>query len=406
MSNMDKAPKSRVYVYKGTTARGRKVSGRINDTDINNVKLTLKRYGVNVKTVRKDYLSMLRSTKIKNTDITFFTRQLATMIRSGVPIVRAFTVIIEASDKVSVQHLLQSIKQDIEGGAWLYEALGNHPKYFDPLFVALVETGERSGSLQIMLDRVATYKEKNEILKMKVKKAFKYPAFVLFVSMAITILLLVKVIPVFQRMFEMSKVALPAITQMVVNLSVGVRSYGILFLIAIIPIGFYLRRQLQNSMKLQDKRDALLLKLPVLGDILHKSIIARFSRTLSTTFAAGLPLISALESAAKASGNAVYRNAILDIRQDVIGGQTLFNAMRSSMLFTGAVVQMTQVGEDSGTLDEMLDKVAEYYENEVDNTVDGLMSLLEPMIIVLLGVIIGTLVLAMYLPIFKMGKAF
>lgn len=402
----DKAPKSHVYVYKGTTSRGRKVSGRINDTDINNVRLTLKRYGVNIKTLRKDHLGVLRSTKIKNADITFFTRQLATMIRSGVPIVRAFTVIIEATDKVSMQHLVQSIKQDVEGGSWLHEALSKHPKYFDPLFVALVETGERSGSLQVMLDRVATYKEKSEILKMKVKKAFKYPAFVLSVSMLITVLLLVKVIPVFQRMFELSKVPLPAVTQMVVNLSVGVRSYGILFLIAIIAIGFYLRRHLQSSMKLQEKRDALLLKLPVLGNILHKSIIARFSRTLSTTFAAGLPLISALESAAKASGNAVYRNAILDIRQDVIGGQTLFNAMRSSMLFTGAVVQMTQVGEDSGTLDEMLDKVAEYYENEVDNAVDGLMSLLEPLIIVLLGVVIGVLVLAMYLPIFKMGKAF
>ena len=207
-------------------------------------------------------------------------------------------------------------------------------------------------------------------------------------------------------MFESSKVALPAITQFVVNLSFVVRSYGIFILIALIMIGFYLKKAIRNSVRLQDKRDALLLRLPILGDVLHKSIIARFSRTLSTTFAAGLPLINALESAAKASGNAIYRDAVLDIRQDVIAGQTLVGAMRNSMLFNGTVVQMTQVGEDSGTLDEMLDKVAEYYENEVDNAIEGLTSLLEPIIIVFLGVVIGTLVLAMYLPIFKLGKAF
>lgn len=403
---MEKAPKSHVYVYKGTTARGRKVSGKINDISITNVQSTLKRYGVNAKSIRKDYFSMFRSTKIKNTDITFFTRQLATMIRSGIPIVRALNVIIEASDKIAMQRLVQKIRQDIEGGAWLHEALAKHPKYFDALFVALVETGERSGSLQTMLERVAAYKEKNEILRMKVKKAFKYPLFVFGVSIAITALLLIKVIPVFQRMFESSKVALPAITQFVVNLSFVVRSYGIFILIALIMIGFYLKKAIRNSVRLQDKRDALLLRLPILGDVLHKSIIARFSRTLSTTFAAGLPLINALESAAKASGNAIYRDAVLDIRQDVIAGQTLVGAMRNSMLFNGTVVQMTQVGEDSGTLDEMLDKVAEYYENEVDNAIEGLTSLLEPIIIVFLGVIIGTLVLAMYLPIFKLGKAF
>lgn len=398
--------KSYVFVYKGTTARGRKVSGRINDISIENVKVTLRRYGVNIRSVHKDRFGILRSTKIKNTDITFFTRQLSTMIRSGIPIVRALTVIIEASTKTAMQNLVQTIKQDIEGGAWLYEALAKHPKHFDTLFVALVETGERSGSLQIMLERVATYKEKNEILRMKVKKAFKYPAFVMLVSIAITALLLIKVIPVFQRMFETSRVALPAITQMVVNLSMIVRSYGVIIIIAVISLVVYLRWALQASLALQDKRDALLLKLPIFGDIMDKSIVARFSRTLSTTFASGLPLISALASAAKASGNVVYRNTILDIRQDVIGGQTLVNAMRSSMLFNGTVIQMAQVGEDSGTLDEMLDKVADYYENEVDNAIEGLTSLLEPLIIVFLGVIIGTLVLAMYLPIFKMGKAF
>ena len=296
------------------------------------------------------------------------------------------------------------LKADIESGTNFETALRRHPRYFDDLFCSLVGAGEQSGALETMLERVATYKEKSELLKAKIKKAMKYPIAVIVVAIIVTAILLVKVVPVFSDLFKSFGAELPAFTQMVVNMSEWMQQYWwmMMFLIAAAVIGFSEGKK--RSKKFRDFLDRLTLKLPIFGNIAYQAVIARFSRTLSTTFAAGVPLIDALNSTAGATNNVVFYNATQKIKQDVATGQQLQFSMRSTNLFPSMVIQMVGIGEEAGSLEEMLDKVATYYENEVDNAVDGLTSLMEPMIMAILGVLVGGLVIAMYLPIFQMGQ--
>jgi type IV pilus assembly protein PilC len=303
-----------------------------------------------------------------------------------------------------MKDLVLSIKADIEAGGTFAAALRKHPRYFDDLFCSLVESGEQSGALETMLERVATYKEKSEILKSKIKKAMKYPIAVIVVAVIVTMILLIKVVPVFSDLFSSFGAELPAFTQMVVGMSEWMQSWWFVLIVIIgaAIIGFSEAKK--RSKKFRDFLDRLTLRLPIFGNIAYQAIIARFSRTLSTTFAAGVPLIDALDSTAGATNNVVYYNATQQIKNDVATGQQLQFSMRSTNLFPSMAIQMVGIGEESGSLEEMLDKVASHYESEVDNAVDGLTSLMEPLIMAVLGVLVGGLVIAMYLPIFQMGS--
>jgi type IV pilus assembly protein PilC len=326
------------------------------------------------------------------------------MLAAGIPLVQAFEIVGNGNDKPSMQKLILDIKAEVEGGTSLHEALGKHPLYFDDLFVNLVEAGEQAGALESLLDKVATYKEKTEALKKKVKKALFYPAAVLVVAVIVTVILLVFVIPQFEELFKGFGADLPAFTQMVINLSKFVQSEGI-FIAAVVAGAFWTFFYFQKrSRKMREFLDRVQLKIPIIGPILVKSAIARYARTLSTMFAAGVPLVEALESVAGATGNIVYEDAVLRMRDEVATGQRLQRAMEATGLFPNMVIQMIAVGEESGSLDSMSAKVATFYEAEVDNAVDSMSSLLEPLIMAILGVLVGGLVIAMYLPIFKLGS--
>ncbi len=341
---------------------------------------------------------------ISTLDITIFTRQLATMMKAGVPLVQSFEIVAEGLENPSMREVVLGIKSEVEGGNTFAGALRKYPRYFDNLFCSLVESGEQSGALETMLDRVAIYKEKSELLKQKIKKAMKYPISVIVVAVIVTIILMVKVVPVFQDLFSSFGADLPAFTQIVVNMSNWMQKYWFVFLLIVgIIIATFLEAK-KRSKKFQDFLDRTALKLPIFGDLVYKAIIARYSRTLATTFAAGVPLIEALESTAGATNNVVYEQAVMKIREDVATGQQLNFAMRVSNKFPAMAVQMVAIGEESGALDAMLDKVASHFENEVDNAVDGLTSMMEPLIMAILGVLVGGLVIAMYLPIFQMGS--
>jgi type IV pilus assembly protein PilC len=336
-------------------------------------------------------------------DIAVFSRQLATMLAAGIPLVQGFEIIGAGHDKPAMQRLILDIKSDVEGGTSLHEALAKHPLYFDDLYINLVEAGEQAGALEGLLDKIASYKEKTEALKKKVTKALFYPAAVLVVAIVVTMILLIFVIPQFEELFKGFGADLPAFTQMVINLSRFVQSY-IIYIGAVVAgifwTFFYFKKR---SKKMREFLDRAALKMPVIGPILNKAAIARFARTLSTMFAAGVPLVEALESVAGATGNIVYENAVMRMRDEVATGQRLQRAMETTELFPNMVVQMIAVGEESGSLDTMSGKVASFYEAEVDNAVDAMSSLLEPLIMAILGVLVGGLVIAMYLPIFKLG---
>ncbi len=395
------------FLYEGTNRRGQKVKGEIPSKNMALAKAVLRKQGVNVTTIRKkskNPLEFLTKKKIGAMDIAIFTRQLATMMKAGVPLVQSFEIVAEGLDNPSMREVVVGIKAEIEGGSTFASALRKYPQYFDELFCSLVSSGEQSGSLETMLDRVAIYKEKSELLKMKIKKALKYPIAVIIVALVVTIILMVKVVPVFKDLFTSFGADLPAFTQMVVNMSNWMKSYWIVMIAVIVGTIGLLREAHKRSEKFRDFLDKSVLKLPIFGDLIYKAIIARFSRTLATTFAAGVPLIDALESTAGASGNVVYRKATMQIRADVMTGQQLNFAMRTTNCFPSMALQMVAIGEESGSLDAMLDKVATHFENEVDNAVDGLTALMEPMIMAILGVLVGGLVVAMYLPIFQMGS--
>ena len=326
------------------------------------------------------------------------------MMKAGVPLVQSFEIVADGLDNPAMREVVLGLKGEIEGGSSFAGALKKYPQYFDDLFVSLVTSGEQSGALETMLDRVAIYKEKSELLKQKIKKAMKYPATVIVVAIVVTIILMVKVVPVFQDLFSSFGADLPAFTQMVVNMSKWFQKYWWLTILLIgLGIGAFIEAN-KRSQAFRDFLDRAFLKAPIFGDLVYKAIIARYSRTLATTFAAGVPLIEALDSTAGATNNVVYRNAVQQIKEDVATGQQLQFAMRTTNLFPSMAVQMVGIGEESGALDAMLEKVATHYENEVDNAVDGLTSMMEPLIMAILGILVGGLVVAMYLPIFNMGS--
>ncbi|OUY06733.1 type II secretion system F family protein [Acinetobacter populi] len=396
------------FSYEGVDRKGLKIKGDLPAKNMALAKVTLRKQGITVRKITQkreiEFLNKLFKKKVTTLDITIFTRQLATMMKAGVPLVQSFEIVAEGLDNPSMRDVVLGIKTEVEGGNTFAGALRKYPQYFDELFCSLVESGEQSGALETMLDRVAIYKEKSELLKQKIKKAMKYPATVVVVAIIVTIILMVKVVPVFQDLFSSFGADLPAFTQMVVNMSKWMQSYWFLLIIGIGALVFGFLEAKRRSKKFQDFLDQTALKLPIFGDLVYKSIIARYSRTLATTFAAGVPLIDALESTAGATNNVVYEKAVMRIRDDVATGQQLQFAMRQTQRFPSMAIQMVAIGEESGALDSMLDKVATHFENEVDNAVDGLTSMMEPLIMAVLGVLVGGLVIAMYLPIFQMGS--
>lgn len=402
-----KAPKQFHYAWEGADKKGQKVKGEMTAETSAVVKAQLRKQGISPIKVNKKAAPLFGSGKGKPVDakdIAAFSRQIATMMKAGVPLVQSFDIIGRGHEKQSVQDLLLGVKADIEAGNTMADSLRKHPKYFDDLFCDLVDAGEQSGSLENMLDRIATYKEKTEALKSKIKKALNYPIAVVVVATIVTAILLVKVVPQFQDIFQSNGADLPAFTLFVIGISEFMQKYWWMFLIGIIAFIVVYRKAYQSSKNLRDKQDKTLLKLPVIGVILHKAAVARYARTLSTTFAAGVPLVEALDSAAGASGNALYRDAIFKIRDDVTTGMQMNLAMQSTGVFPNMVVQMVAIGEESGSIDAMLSKIADIYEGEVDDAVDGLSALLEPVIMSVLGVLVGGLIIAMYLPIFQMGN--
>ncbi len=392
------------FAWEGKDKRGTRVKGKSLAPDAAALRADLRRQGIAASKIKKQSNALRKGGGVKPQDIAVFSRQLATMLAAGIPMVQAFDIVGNGSDKPSMQKLVLDIKAEVEGGSSLHEALAKHPLYFDDLYVNLVEAGEQAGALESLLDKVATYKEKTEALKKKVKKALFYPAAVLAVAVIVTIILLIFVIPQFESLFKGFGADLPAFTQMIINLSKFVQNQGIfLGLVCAGAIyGFIYAKK--RSKKMRETLDRMLLKFPVIGPILNKSAIARYARTLSTMFAAGVPLVEALESVAGACGNIIYENAVLRMRDEVATGQRLQRAMENTGLFPNMVIQMIAVGEESGSLDAMSAKVAIFYEAEVDNAVDSMSSLLEPLIMAILGVLVGSLVIAMYLPIFKLGS--
>jgi type IV pilus assembly protein PilC len=392
------------FAWEGRDKRGQRVKGKSLAPDETTLRSELRRQGIAPSRIRKQSQALRSGGKVKPEDIAVFSRQLATMLAAGIPLVQAFEIVGNGNDKPAMQKLVLDIKADVEGGTSLHEALGKHPLYFDDLYVNLVEAGEQAGALESLLDKVATYKEKTEALKKKVKKALFYPAAVLVVAVVVTIILLIFVIPQFESLFKGFGADLPAFTQLVINMSKFVQSEGI-FLGAVIGGGVYAFIYFKKrSRAMREFLDRMMLKFPIIGPILNKAAIARYARTLATMFAAGVPLVEALESVAGATGNIVYENAVLKMRDEVSTGQRLQRAMEAAGLFPNMVIQMIAVGEESGSLDEMSGKVATFYEAEVDNAVDSMSSLLEPLIMAILGVLVGGLVIAMYLPIFKLGS--
>jgi type IV pilus assembly protein PilC len=391
------------FVWEGKDKRGHKVRGKSLAANEQALRADLRRQGVAATRVKTQ--SKVGGGKVQPQDIAVFARQLATMMSAGIPMVQAFEIIGNGHEKPSVQKLVLDIKANIEGGSTLHESLAKHPLYFDDLFVNLVEAGEHAGALETLLDKIATYKEKTEALKKKIKKALFYPAAVLLVAVIVSAVLLIFVIPQFESLFKGFGADLPAFTQMVVNMSKFMQHQG--WIVGVVTAGaiygfMYFHKRSRNMRRAIDRA---MLKFPIIGPILVKSAIARFARTLSTMFAAGVPLVEAMQSVAGATGNIVYEEGTLRMKDEVATGQRLQRAMDNTGLFPNMVVQMIAVGEESGSLDTMSAKVAEFYEAEVDNAVDSMSSLMEPMIMAVLGVLVGGMVIAMYLPIFKLGAA-
>jgi type IV pilus assembly protein PilC len=391
------------FTWEGTDRAGKKVKGKVVAISEAAVRSELRRQGVVATRVRKQSQLFQSKGKVSAGDIAIFSRQLATMMTAGIPLVQAFDIIGAGHENPAMQKLILAIKSEVEGGTSLANALSKHPLHFDDLYVNLVSAGEQAGALETLLDKIATYKEKTEAIKKKVKKALFYPAAVVVVAFIVTAILLVFVIPEFESLFKGFGADLPAFTRLVIDISNVVRAKGLLIVIAIGgAVGAFLYFK-KRSRPFRHFLDRAILRVPVIGPILNKSAIARYSRTLATTFAAGVPLVEALNSVAGATGNIVYENAVLQMRDEVATGTRLQRAMENTELFPNMVNQMIAVGEESGSLDDMSGKVADFYEEEVDNAVDSMSSLLEPLIMAVLGVLVGGLVIAMYLPIFKMG---
>ncbi|GAB5477351.1 MAG: type II secretion system F family protein [Marinobacter nauticus] len=401
----EKAQKLESYIWEGKDRRGNKAKGELTGSNLALVKAQLRKQGIIPDKVKKKPKPLFGGKKkITPFDIAMLTRQLATMMKAGVPLVQSFDIVADGLENKGLQELVMSIRNDISSGTGFASALRKHPRHFDDLYCNLVESGEKAGALEQMLDRIATYLEKTELLKKKVKKAMTYPIAVVVVAIIVTAILLVKVVPQFESLFQGFGAELPVFTQMVVRLSEWMQSWWFVVLLGIVGVIFTFKEAKRRSPKFSDFVDKYTLKLPVVGEILDKSAVAKFGRVLSTTFAAGVPLVDALDSVAGATGNAVYRDAVMRIKNDVSSGTQLQASMRQQDVFPVMAVQLTAIGEESGNLDEMLGKVAEHYEAVVDDMVDNLTALMEPMIMSVLGVLVGGLIIAMYLPIFQMGQ--
>lgn len=398
----EKEKKLPLYIWAGVDRNGRKVHGEMRAAGDAAIKTALRKQGYNKLIVKKQKVK--RARKINEKDLTLFTRQLSTMLKSGVPLLQALDIVGKGHDNPSVGNLLSTIKSDIEVGNTLTEALRKHPKYFDALYCNLVEAGEAAGILDTVLDRLAVYKEKILGVKSKIKSALFYPTAIIVVAFVIVAVIMIWVIPAFKELFSSFGADLPLPTKIVMDLSDGFVAYWWAIFGGIAGAFIGGRSMFKKSLKLQHMFQRYLLKAPVFGDLVYKGALARWSRTLATMFAAGVPLVEALESVGGATGNIVFEEATNEIRNKVSVGTTLTQALVEATVFPNMLIQMTQIGEEAGALDSMLNKVADFYEAEVDDAVAALASLMEPMIMAFLGVIIGGLVVALYLPIFKMGS--
>jgi type IV pilus assembly protein PilC len=406
-SSSPKVKEPDIYLWAGINRKGKKISGETEGISATQIKSEMRRQGIKptrVKKKPKALFGMDGGKKIIPADISVFTRQVATMLQAGVALVQSLEMIAMGTENKKMKKLILTINKKVQSGEPFSETLREHPLYFDDLYCDLVQSGEASGALDTIFGRVATYKEKAEALKSKIKKAMNYPVAVLSIAGIVTGILLVFVVPQFQEIFAGFGAELPAFTLFVIGLSEIMQAYWWMVLFGLVAAAYVFKQTHRRSPKFRDEVDAVLLKIPVIGVILNKAAVARYARTLSTTFAAGVPLIEALESAAGASGNAIYRKAIMEICTEVSAGNQMNTAMKATAIFPPMVTQMVAIGEESGALDSMLDKVANIYEGEVDDAVDGLTALIEPMIMAVLGVVIGGLIIAMYLPIFEMGK--
>ncbi|MDD1506775.1 type II secretion system F family protein [Pseudomonas sp. CNPSo 3701] len=405
MAAAAKAPKTSTFVWEGKDRKGSIVKGELSGQNPALIKAQLRKQGINPTKVRKKGMSLGGTgKKIKPLDIALFARQMATMMKAGVPLLQSFDIIADGVEKPAMRKLVDELKQHVAAGNSFAAALRTKPEYFDNLFCNLVEAGEQSGALETLLDRVATYKEKTEALKAKIKKAMNYPIAVIAVAVIVSCILLIKVVPQFESVFSSFGAELPAFTVFVIGISNTLQNWWYIVLLGGAAAGYAFIQAKQRSEKFRNSLDRAVLKAPVIGNIVYKSSVARYARTLSTTFAAGVPLVEALDSVAGATGNVVFRDAVAKVKQDVTSGMQLNFSMRSTNAFPAMAVQMTAIGEESGALDTMLDKVASYYEAEVDNAVDGLTALMEPLIMSVLGVLVGGLIIAMYLPIFQLGN--
>ena len=394
-----------VFTYQGKDKQGRMIRGEVVGRSEAVVRARLRKQGINPNRIKRKRKN-LGGKKITPGDIAVFARQLTTMMRAGVPMVQSFEIVGRGHENPNMQQLILAIKTDVEGGISLADAMEKHPLHFDDLFVQLVRAGEQSGALENLLDKVATYKEKNEALKGKIKKALFYPAAVVVVSIIVTAILLLFVVPQFEQVFSSFGAELPAFTKLVINMSEWLQSYWFIILVIVGGVGYAFAQAHKRSPQFRRLLDRVVLRLPIVGEILSQATIARFANTMSTMFAAGVPLVEAMQSVAKASGNIIYEEAVMRMRDDIAAGMQLQASMRThgADLFPNMVVQMVAIGEESGQLDGMLNKVSEFFEEQVDNSIDGLTSLLEPLIMAFLGIVVGGLVIAMYLPIFKLGS--
>ena len=399
-----KAAKEFTFAWEATDRKGAKIKGSSIGPSEALIKSQLRKQGLNPIKVSKKTTFSFGGGKIESQDIAIFSRQMATMMTAGVPLVQSLEIVGRGHEKPAMAAMIMGIKAHIEAGNTFAESLGKYPLQFDDLFVNLVNAGEKSGALETLLEKIATYKEKTEAIKKKVKKALTYPAAVVVVAFIVKAILLIFVVPQFEDLFKGFGADLPAFTQMVVNLSRALKSQGIFIAFAMVGAVVAFIEAHKRSVRLREIMDRVMLKVPVIGDILYKSAVARFARTLATMFAAGVPLVDALDSVAGAAGSIVFYKAIIKIKDGVSTGQQLQLCMAQTGLFPPMAVQMIAIGEESGSLDAMAAKVADFYEAEVDALVDALSSLLEPMIMAILGVLVGGLVVAMYLPIFKMGQ--
>lgn len=401
----EKAQKIQAFVWEGKDRKGNKTKGEVAGTNLALVKAQLRKQGIIPDKVKKKPKPLFGgSKKITPFDIAMFTRQMATMMKAGVPLVQSFDIVTDGLENQGLKELIGAVRNDVASGTSFAGALRKHPKYFDDLYCNLVDSGEKAGALEQMLDRIAMYLEKTEILKKKVKKAMTYPIAVVVVAIVVTAILLVKVVPQFESLFEGFGADLPVFTQFIITVSEWMQAWWFIVLLGIVGAIVGFKEAIRRSQKFSDFVDKYILKLPIVGEILDKSAVAKFGRVLSTTFAAGVPLVDALDSVSGATGNAIYRDAVLRIKDDVSSGTQLQASMKQVGVFPVMAVQLTAIGEESGNLDEMLEKVADHYEGVVDDMVDNLTALMEPMIMAVLGVLVGGLIIGMYLPIFQMGQ--